>query len=125
VFATFIQLGPLRLPTYATLLSLGLVGGVLLSLWQGLRRGLSPGRPFDAALLGFSGGLVGARATYVAINWAYYRDHLAEAIRLWAGGLAWQGGLILGAVLVLLHAARFRLPCTGVRRFRPMACSGP
>jgi prolipoprotein diacylglyceryltransferase len=105
-----IQLGPLHLPTYATLLALGIVGGILSSAQQGQRRGLSPTHCFDAALLGASGALVGARAAYVALNWAYYGHHLSEALRLWAGGLAWQGGLMVGLPLVALYAARHRLP---------------
>jgi prolipoprotein diacylglyceryltransferase len=110
VFSAHIQFGPLHLPTYAALLSLGLVGSVVASAWQGRRLGLAPTWPFDAALLWASGGLVGARATYVAINWTYYEHHLSEALRLWAGGLAWQGGLVVGLSLIVLYAARFRLP---------------
>jgi phosphatidylglycerol:prolipoprotein diacylglycerol transferase len=110
VFSTLIQIGPFHLPTYATLLALGIFGGVLLSAQQGQRQGLSPTHCFDAALLGASGALVGARMAYVALNWAYYGHHLSEALRLWAGGLAWQGGLIVGLPLVALYAVRHRLP---------------
>lgn len=110
MFSTSLQIGPLHLPTYAALLSLGLVGCAVLSAWQGRRLGLKPVMTFDAALLGVCGGLVGARAAYVAINWAYYAGHTSEALRLWAGGLAWQGGLLGGLVLVSLYAARWRLP---------------
>jgi phosphatidylglycerol:prolipoprotein diacylglycerol transferase len=109
VFPTLLQIGPLRLPAYATLLSLGLVGGVVLTVWQGPRRGLAPTTCFDAALLAAIGGLVGARVAYVIENWAYYRDHLGEGVRLWSGGLAWQGGLALGLLLVALYGARLRL----------------
>jgi phosphatidylglycerol:prolipoprotein diacylglycerol transferase len=109
VFSTVIQLGPLHLPTYATLLSLGLAGGVLLSLWQGREQGLGRIRSFDVALVWASGGLLGARAAYVGVHWSFYRTHLAEAARLWAGGLAWQGGLVLGLLLVTLYGLRFRL----------------
>ncbi len=110
MFPASFQLGPLHLPTYATLLSLGLVGCAVLSAWQGRRLGLTPTIAFDAALLGASGGLLGARAAYVAVNWAYYEQHTSEALRLWAGGLAWQGGLLSGLLLVMLYAARLRLP---------------
>jgi prolipoprotein diacylglyceryltransferase len=110
VFPTLIEFGPLCFPTYATLLSLGLVGGVVATVWGGRRRGLAPTHGFDAALLAACGGLVGARATHVAINWAYYHDHVSEALRLWAGGLAWQGGLVPGLVLVALYTRRCRLP---------------
>jgi phosphatidylglycerol:prolipoprotein diacylglycerol transferase len=109
VFPNTLYVGPLRLPTYAALLSLGVIGAVLLSVWQGSRRGLAPTRPFDAALLGASGGLLGARAAHVVANWAFYRDHLAEALRLSAGGLAWQGGLLFGLLLIVLYGLRFRL----------------
>lgn len=110
MFPAQFQLGPFVFPTYATLFSLGLVGSVVVSAWHGRRLGLATARPFDAALLGVSGGLIGARATYVAVNWAYYEHHMSEALRLWAGGLAWQGGLVTGLFLVVLYAARFRLP---------------
>ena len=109
MFSTVIQLGPLHLPTYATLLCLGLAGGVLLSLWQGREQGLGQIRSFDIALVWASGGLLGARAGYVGIHWSFYRTHLAEAVRLWAGGLAWQGGLVLGLLLVTLYVLRYRL----------------
>jgi phosphatidylglycerol:prolipoprotein diacylglycerol transferase len=110
MFPTLIRIGALRLPTYATLLSVGLVGGVLLSAWQGRRTGVGWTAAFDAALLGASGGLVGARAAYVAINWSFYRDHLGEAVRLWAGGLAWQGGLVVGLALVVVYGVRYGIP---------------
>ncbi len=110
MFPASFQLGPLHLPTYAALLSLGLAGSALLSAWQGQRLGLWSTSALDAALLGASGGLVGARAAYVAVNWAYYEQHQSEALRLWAGGLAWQGGLVAALLLVVLYAVRLRLP---------------
>jgi phosphatidylglycerol:prolipoprotein diacylglycerol transferase len=109
MFPTQIRIGPVSLPAYATLLSLGLVGGVLINLWRGTRRGITQAQCFDASLLAAVGGLVGARVAYAAVNWAYFRDNLSEALRLWTGGLAWQGGLVLGLLLVVLYGARYRL----------------
>jgi phosphatidylglycerol:prolipoprotein diacylglycerol transferase len=106
MFPTVIELGPLRLPTYTTLLSMGLVGSALLSLWQARQRGDAPEYAFDGVLLGFAGGLAGARAAYVILHWDYFQDHVGEAVRVWSGGLAWQGGLVLGLLLVLLYAER-------------------
>jgi prolipoprotein diacylglyceryltransferase len=110
VFADWIDCGPLHLPTFATLLSLGLIGGVCISLWQARRRKFSLIWTFDAALVAASGGLVGARLTYVAIHWTYYQDHWSEALHLGAGGLAWQGGLVLGILGVVLYARRAKVP---------------
>ena len=109
MFPTQLRIGPVSLPAYATLLSLGLIGGVLINLWRGPRRGITQAQCFDASLLAAVGGLVGARVAYATFNWAYFRDNLSEALRLWTGGLAWQGGLLLGLLLVVLYSARYRL----------------
>ncbi len=109
VFSTLIEIGPFRLPVYATLLSIGLVGGVVLTVWQGPRRSLSSTACFDAALVAAIGGLFGARLAYVAVNWAYFRDHLLEGLRPWAGGLAWQGGLAVALLLVALYGVLRRI----------------
>ncbi len=91
--------------TYAALLSLGLAGGVGLALLSSRRFSIPSAYAFDAALLSAIGGLAGARAAYVALNWAYYRHHLVEGLRFWAGGLAWLGGLPGALLLVALYAA--------------------
>ena len=51
------------------------------------------------------GGLTGARAVYVAANWAYYGNHVRQALRLWGGGLAWHGALVGALVAVLVYCA--------------------
>ena len=110
MFPAFVRIGPLELSTYSAILGLGLIGSIGLGVWQGQRRGLVASRLFDVTLLAAVGGLVGARIAYVAVNWVYYRDHVSEALRMWSGGLAWQGGLGLALLLVLVTITRSRLP---------------
>ena len=66
----------------------------------------------DAALAAGVGGLLLARAAYAGFHWAYYQDHLGQAVRLWDGGLAWQGALVGGVIGVSLMGAfrRIRVP---------------
>lgn len=109
VFPTLIRLGPIQLPTYATLLSVAFIGAVSITVWQGPRHGLTRTQSFDVALITAVGGLVGARLIYVLVNWAFFRDHLGEALQIWSGGLAWPGGLVLGLVLAGLYGVRYRL----------------
>jgi hypothetical protein len=66
VLPALIQFGPFRFPTCATLLSLGLTGGVVASVWQGRRRGLALPYLFDVALLGASG----SDSSSVTLSWA-------------------------------------------------------
>jgi phosphatidylglycerol:prolipoprotein diacylglycerol transferase len=109
VFPALIRLGPIQLPTYATLLSVAFIGAVSITVWQGPRHGLTRTECFDVVLITAVGGLVGARLTYLVINWAFFRDHLGEALQIWSGGLAWPGGLVLGLMLAGLYGARYRL----------------
>ncbi len=92
------QLGPFTLYTYSALLNLGLAAALGWLYWAAPadRRA----RWLDVGLAAVVGGLLGARAVYVAVNAAYYAAHPLEAFMLWQGGLAWvgaAGGALLGA----------------------------
>jgi len=52
----------------------------------------------DTALAAGVGSVLLARATYAGFHWAYYQNHLGEAIRFRDGGLAWQGALVGGVI---------------------------
>lgn len=51
------------------------------------------------------GGFVGARLFHVFVfQWDYYQYHPNEIIKIWEGGIAIQGALLFGAVVLLLYA---------------------
>ncbi|MFL7793761.1 MAG: prolipoprotein diacylglyceryl transferase [Anaerolineae bacterium] len=100
-----LRLGPLVVASYSVLLSVGLLGGVVVVYLIARRCGLDAVRVLDAALVAVLGGLIGARLTYVAVNWDYYGDHLTQASDLWSGGHIWHGGLVGGLVAVLAYCA--------------------
>ena len=98
-----IDLGPLTLQTFGICFALGfLAAGALLA-----RRLTELGKPVDwayemifAALIG---GLVGSRLDYLIQNWDKVSDDLLG--NLFSGsGLVWFGGLIGGALGVILWA---------------------
>jgi phosphatidylglycerol:prolipoprotein diacylglycerol transferase len=100
-----IHLGPLTLQTFGICFALGFAAcGVV-----GARRLRELGKPVDwayeivfAALLG---GLVGARVDYIAQNWDSARHDLLGS--LFSGsGLVWLGGVVGGAIAVVLWAWR-------------------
>jgi phosphatidylglycerol:prolipoprotein diacylglycerol transferase len=62
----------------------------------------------DAALAAGVGSVLLARATYAGFHWAYYQNHLGEAIRFRDGGLAWQGALVGGVIGVAVMGASCR-----------------
>ncbi|MBN1813708.1 MAG: prolipoprotein diacylglyceryl transferase [Anaerolineae bacterium] len=102
-------IGPLTVASYSVLLGVGLLGGAALAYWIARCRRLNAAHAMDAALSAAIGGMIGARALYVFVNWAYYGDHLGQAFDLWGGGHFWHGGLVGGLAAVLIYAAARRV----------------
>ena len=94
---------------YGAMLCLGFVLGILVAARRAKRLGQSPDVIYNAALLAFLGGLIGARAFYVI----QYGEHFSSAwdlLKIWEGGLTYYGGLLLAAVGVIGYLAAARLP---------------
>ena len=100
MYPVLFRLGRFTVTGYAALVDAGLLGGAIVACLTARRRGLNPIRVLDTALAAALGGLIGARAVYVAAHWAYYETHVRRALRPWDGGLAWHGGLVGGLVAI-------------------------
>ena len=59
---------------------------------------------FDTFLVAFPMGLVGARIWYVLSEWEYYSSDPVSILRVWEGGLAIQGGVMLGIICGVTYA---------------------
>ncbi len=97
--------GNLTISSYAVMMTLGLIAAAFVSLSEGRRHSRSAVM-LDAVLAAVTIGIVTARLGYAVINWDYYRDHAAEILRVWQGGLNWQIGLIGGSIGAWLIAQR-------------------
>ncbi len=103
-----IDFGPLELRAYTAWVMAGVLLGLAVIALSAYRR--SPDavpRWIDVALAGLVAGVIGARALHVALRWDYFQDHTGEIDALWLGGMAWHGGLLAAAPMVLI-AARLR-----------------
>ncbi len=104
------SLGPFTVTGYTVLLDIGLLSGAIISYLKARRWGFSRTQATDAVLAAGLGGLVGGRAMYVTIHWNYYGDYVRRALRIWDGGLAWQGALVGGVAVLSFHCAVRRVP---------------
>ena len=102
--------GRYPLYTYSALLWLGILIAVGYALWKGRRAGYGDLLVLDGALWALAGGLIGARAAYVIPNWADYAGSLAALFDFWGGGLVFQGGLLGGALMLLLYSLYAQVP---------------
>lgn len=107
---TFFHIGPIAVRSYGTLLMLGFIAGILLTSRQARRVGLGAELAVDLGLWALVGGIAGARAVFVALNWSDFAAHPVEACYLWQqGGLSFHGGLLGGVVAALALARRRRV----------------
>lgn len=74
-----------------------LYGGRMAYKWKMSLDGMT-----DVLIWGTIFGIICARLYYVAFEWSYYKEHLAEIPQIWNGGIAIYGGIIgalIGAVI--------------------------
>jgi phosphatidylglycerol:prolipoprotein diacylglycerol transferase len=100
-----IDLGPLTLKTFGIMFALGFLGAAAVCG----RRFKELGKPADWAyemiFAALVGGIVGARAYYMAQNWDAVKEDFFG--NLFSGsGLVWYGGAIGGAIAVCIWAWR-------------------
>ncbi len=95
---------------YGIFVALGFL--VALFHWNSLARRLNmpDGIGSDLAFLAMVGGILGARAMYVAANWAYFSAHISEIPRIDKGGLIFYGGFLAAAFGVIIMSRIRRIP---------------
>ena len=88
---------------YGILISVGFLLAIMVAMHEAKRTGLEPERFMDIVLISTPSAIVGARVYYVIFNWQMYKDNLSEIIRMWHGGLAIYGGIIVAFAVGALY----------------------
>jgi phosphatidylglycerol:prolipoprotein diacylglycerol transferase len=104
------QLGPIVIRWYGILMATAIVVGLWLAHREARREGLPADDIISVAQWAILAGLAGARLYEVVFNWDYYGQHPAKILAVWEGGLAIHGGLIVGILVGMWLATRWRLP---------------
>ena len=96
-----LQLGNWEVRWYGLLFALGFVFGIIIITKVFAREGVTREWVDSLFLFVVIGTVIGARLGHVFFyDWAYYKDHPGEIIKIWHGGLASHGGAI-GITLAL------------------------
>lgn len=87
---------------YGVIIAFGLVlaalfGGRIAYTWK-----MDLSKMVDVLIYGMFGGIICARAYYVAFEWDYYSVHPEEIFQIWRGGLAIYGGIIGGLIAAFI-----------------------
>lgn len=101
-----ITIGWFRLPTYGTLLTLGIIGGIFVAIRLGRRVGVASGQILDFISWVILISLVGAKVLMILTLWGYYRNHLDQIFSvatLKLGG-AFYGGFLAALIFTVWYA---------------------
>lgn len=101
------HLGSLPVYWYGILIALGFILAIMYVSRRAKEFGIDADRMLDVVLGGAIGGIVGARAYFVLLQWDYYGQNLDQIFNTRSGGMAIYGGLI-GGVLVGMLMCKLR-----------------
>jgi phosphatidylglycerol---prolipoprotein diacylglyceryl transferase len=105
-----LKIGSLTIFTYGFFLALAFLAAMALAGREARRVGLPPGRVYDLCFYSIIAALIGARFLQVLLEWDFYRVHPQDIVKVWDGGLAFQGGLVLGILTAVFYMWRHSLP---------------
>ena len=83
---------------YGIIIAAGMTLAIIFGLSQMKKFGIEPDRATDVIIGGIIGGVIGARAYYVIMNWQDYAGDWKSIFQTRNGGLAIYGGIIGGVL---------------------------
>ena len=92
-----------RIAFYGIIIGIGMLAGIWIAQSDAKRRGQDPELYLDFALYAIICSIVGARIYYGSFEWDYYKENLLQIFNLRAGGLAIYGGVIAGAITMIVY----------------------
>ncbi len=98
------EIGSLDIAWHGLLMALGIIAAVLITVYLAKRAGISAEAVYAFAFFIVISGILGARIVHVVDKWDKYSNDLGSIFALSEGGLAWYGGLIFGALAMLITA---------------------
>lgn len=100
------SLGPIDVRWYGVIIATGIVIAFLVGQREMVKRGLHPDFLTDLLIWAVPLAIVGARIYYVTFQWEHYKDHPADIIAIWNGGIAIHGALIASVIVAYIFTKR-------------------
>ena len=100
---------------YGIILAVAMLAGLYLCMKQSKHYGLTEDNVMDMVLWAVPCCIIGARLYYVLFNLELYRRtdgslDWAAMVRIWDGGLAIYGTVIVGVIVALIYTKRHKIP---------------
>jgi phosphatidylglycerol---prolipoprotein diacylglyceryl transferase len=109
MFPNLFSYGSFRIYTYGFFLAMAFLISMYVAGREAKRRGGSPEQIYDLSFYSIVAAIIGSRIMDVILKWDYFSAHPLEIFMMWKGGLAFQGGLILGLLIMILYIHRHQM----------------
>lgn len=103
-----LQLGPLTIFTWGLLVSIGIIAGLILIWYLAKKEGINFDHVLNLSLISIIFGFIGARLLYIFLEPNLFQNSI-EIIRIWDGGLALYGGLVLAIFIDIIYVKKNKL----------------
>lgn len=110
MYPTICTIGPFTVYSYGFMLAVAVFFTSFLASREAPRAGIKPDLIFDLTFWVILFGLLGARIFYILLDLSFFMANPLEMIMIQKGGLAWQGGLILGSIAGIGFVRKKGLP---------------
>ena len=106
-----LEIGPFAIHWYGVLIVTGILLGARVAAYLAQRAGKNPEMIWDMLMIVVILAIIGARVYHVfsqpasGVGWDYYRKNPIKVFAIWEGGLGIYGGLLGGALGVIVFAA--------------------
>ncbi len=86
---------------YGIIIVTGLILAVLLAIRNGKKAGITSDNIYDYMLITIPLAVIGARLYYVIFSWDSYKNNPFDILKIWNGGLAIYGAIIVSVITMI------------------------
>ncbi len=104
-----LSIGNINIYWYSIFITLGVIVAYLLIIKESKKQNLNIDDITDIIFNTLISGFIGARLYYVLFNIKNYIDNPIDIIKIWNGGLAIHGGIILGLIALILTCKKKKI----------------
>lgn len=102
----FLNLGQFKIYWYSVLILVGVLIGIYLILNEAKRQNIDKGLISDLCFYVIPVSIIGARLYYVIFNFSLFKDDLLSIFRIWEGGIAIYGGVLVGILFIYCYTKK-------------------
>lgn len=105
----FLDLGVIKIYWYSIIMFIAIFVGGALALRESKRWKIPEEFMINLFFFLIPLSIIGARCYFVAFNWSYYSENVIDIFKIWEGGLAIHGALIVGLFWLIHYSKKYKV----------------